>query len=184
MALASLLPFKVNKQLFSHKEGGRDNQRECQRGISFQSRVENTNITDCISSLHIITIYAPMIYSANGTRLTARCHFTGLKKLSNSRAQPPPTCPRNGAARIHNHYAKRRINPRCKGDFNGLRRELSGPIDTGYGGEQSALSASIPLTRSPLILPLRIRPLCFSAYLFPTTAVKKPKVIYIKLYFQ
>ncbi len=36
----------------------------------------------------------------NGTRLLARCHFTGPKKLSNSRAQFPPTCPRNGYARI------------------------------------------------------------------------------------
>ncbi len=26
----------------------------------------------------------------------------GQKKLSNSRAQPPPTCPRNGYARIQN----------------------------------------------------------------------------------
>jgi hypothetical protein len=31
-----------------------------------------------------------------------RCHFTGPKQLSNSRAQPPPTCPRNGYARIQN----------------------------------------------------------------------------------
>ncbi len=28
----------------------------------------------------------------NGTRLSARCHFTVPKKLSISRAQPPPTC--------------------------------------------------------------------------------------------
>ncbi len=32
---------------------------------------------------------------ANGTRLTARCHFTGPKKVLISRAQLPPTCPRN-----------------------------------------------------------------------------------------
>jgi hypothetical protein len=38
----------------------------------------------------------------HGTRLSARCHFTGPKKLSNSRAQPPPTFPRNGSARIQN----------------------------------------------------------------------------------
>jgi hypothetical protein len=37
---------------------------------------------------------------SNGTRLTARCHFTGPKKVSISRAQPPPTCPHNGVARI------------------------------------------------------------------------------------
>ncbi len=38
----------------------------------------------------------------NGTRLSARCNFTGPKKLSNSRAQPPHTSPRNGYARIQN----------------------------------------------------------------------------------
>ncbi len=32
--------------------------------------------------------------------LTARCNFTGHKKVSISRVQPPPTCPRNGFARI------------------------------------------------------------------------------------
>ncbi len=38
----------------------------------------------------------------NGTRLSARCHFTGSKKLENFRAQPPPTSPRNGYACIQN----------------------------------------------------------------------------------
>ncbi len=38
----------------------------------------------------------------NGTRLSARCHFTGPKKLENSRAQPPPTSPRYGYSRIQN----------------------------------------------------------------------------------
>ncbi len=38
----------------------------------------------------------------NGTRLLARCHFTGPKKLSISRAKSPPTCSRNGSARIKN----------------------------------------------------------------------------------
>jgi hypothetical protein len=37
------------------------------------------------------------------TRLSARCHFTGPKKLSNYRAQPPPTYPRNGYARIQSN---------------------------------------------------------------------------------
>ncbi len=36
----------------------------------------------------------------NGTRLLARCHFTGPTKLSISMPQPPPTCPGNGPARI------------------------------------------------------------------------------------
>ncbi len=36
----------------------------------------------------------------HGTRRTARCHFTGPKKVSISRAQPPPTCPCNVSARI------------------------------------------------------------------------------------
>jgi hypothetical protein len=38
----------------------------------------------------------------NGTRLSTRCHFTGPKRLKKSRAQPPPTYPRNGYARIQN----------------------------------------------------------------------------------
>jgi hypothetical protein len=41
----------------------------------------------------------------NGTRLSAQCNSTGPIKLSISRAQPSPTCPRNGSARIENHYA-------------------------------------------------------------------------------
>jgi hypothetical protein len=41
-------------------------------------------------------------WAPNGTRLTARCHFTGPKKVSISRAQPSPTCPRIGYARIKN----------------------------------------------------------------------------------
>jgi hypothetical protein len=49
------------------------------------------------------SLYAPRVFWApNGTRLSAQCHFTGPKKLSNSRAQPPPTSPRNGYARIQN----------------------------------------------------------------------------------
>jgi hypothetical protein len=73
-----------------------------------------------LQRLAIITIFAPMIYTApyimfwmcayplrvfwapNGTRLSARCHFTGPKKISDSRAQPPPTSPSNGYARIQN----------------------------------------------------------------------------------
>jgi hypothetical protein len=31
-----------------------------------------------------------------GTRITAQCYFTWPKKVSFSRAQPSPTCPRNG----------------------------------------------------------------------------------------
>jgi hypothetical protein len=61
---------------------------------------------DSIGNLEIITIYAPMIYTVfwapNGTTLSARCHFTGPKKLEKSRAQTPPTSPRNGYARIQN----------------------------------------------------------------------------------
>jgi hypothetical protein len=68
-----------------------------------------------------ITVYAPSfmhrVFGApNGTRLSARCHFTGPNKLSNSRAQPPPTCPRNEYARIQNimHRAEY-IYHRCIG---------------------------------------------------------------------
>ncbi len=44
----------------------------------------------------------PLLGAPNGTRLSARFHFTGPKKLGNSRTQPPPTSPRNGYARIQN----------------------------------------------------------------------------------
>ncbi len=41
------------QHIYSHREGGRGdlNQREGERGNSSQSRVENTNMTACISGL-------------------------------------------------------------------------------------------------------------------------------------
>ena len=52
-------------------------------------------------SLPLILIkISRVIWAPNGTRLSARCHFTGPKKLSNSRAQPPPNSPRNGYALV------------------------------------------------------------------------------------
>ena len=47
--------------------------------------------------LEILSFWVP-----NGTHLSAQCHFTRPKKLSISRAQPPPTSTRNGYARIQN----------------------------------------------------------------------------------
>ncbi len=44
----------------------------------------------------------PSFWAPNGTRLSARSHFTGPKKLRNSRAQPSPTSPRHGYAHIQN----------------------------------------------------------------------------------
>jgi hypothetical protein len=38
-----------------------------------------------------------VFWAPKDTRLSARCHFTGPKKLEICRAQPPPTCPRNGS---------------------------------------------------------------------------------------
>ncbi len=43
-----------------------------------------------------------VFWAPNGTRLSASCHFTGPKKLENSRAQSSPTSPRIGYARIQN----------------------------------------------------------------------------------
>jgi hypothetical protein len=59
--------------------------------------------------LFLYTPYAPMD-SGNleffgpqmALALSARCHFTGPEKLSISRAQPYPACPRNVSARIKN----------------------------------------------------------------------------------
>jgi hypothetical protein len=48
-----------------------------------------------------------VFWAPNGTRLSAQCHFTGPKKLDNSRAQPPPTCT------YPKHYARGCINHRC-----------------------------------------------------------------------
>jgi len=52
-------------------------------------------------------------WAPNGTRLSARCHFTGPKQVSISRAQPPPTCHCYGCCPHRNHYARGRINHRC-----------------------------------------------------------------------
>ncbi len=52
-------------------------------------------------------------WASNGTRLSARCHFTGLQKLSISRAQPAPTCPGNGCCPHQKQYARGRIYHRC-----------------------------------------------------------------------
>ncbi len=40
-------------------------------------------------------------------------HFTGPKKVSISRAQPPPTCPRNECYPHQKHYPRGSINHRC-----------------------------------------------------------------------
>ncbi len=45
---------------------------------------------------------SPVFWAPNGTRHSARCHFTGPKKFLISRGQPPPTCPLNGCACIRN----------------------------------------------------------------------------------
>jgi hypothetical protein len=49
-------------------------------------------------------------FGLHGTRLTARCHFTEPKKVSISRAPPPPICHRNESARIK--HIRGRINHR------------------------------------------------------------------------
>jgi hypothetical protein len=78
-----------------------------------------------------------MIWAPNGTRLSARCHFTGPKKLSISRAQPPPTCPSNGYAVMHasKHYAQGCLNHRSLGGFlhKSPRWRFQGPYWGGGG---------------------------------------------------
>ncbi len=50
--------------------------------------------------------------------LSARWHFRGPKKLSNSRARHPPTSSRNGFDCTHpKHYARGYINHRCKNSY-------------------------------------------------------------------
>jgi hypothetical protein len=52
-------------------------------------------------------------WAPNGIRLWDQCHFTGPKKLSIFRAQPPPTCPRTWICAHPKHYAQGCINHRC-----------------------------------------------------------------------
>jgi|LakMenEpi03Aug12_release.lakeMendotaPanAssembly.Ray.scaffolds.fasta_scaffold500619_1 hypothetical protein len=65
----------------------------------------------CTSDLYVLCVmifYAcRSITWASGMALAYRLDAIpqGPKKLSISRAQPSPTCPRNGYARIENHYA-------------------------------------------------------------------------------
>jgi hypothetical protein len=55
-----------------------------------------------------------LYWAPNGTRLSARCHFTGPKKVLR-RTQPPPTCPLNRCCPHQNHYVRGHIhvNHRC-----------------------------------------------------------------------
>ncbi len=52
--------------------------------------------------------------------------FPRTKKLSISRAQPPPTCPSNGCCPRQKHYERGGINHRCIGPpWRGLRVHTS-----------------------------------------------------------
>ncbi len=61
--------------------------------------------------------YSSLFWAPNGTRLSARCHFTGPKKVSISRAQPPFTCLRNWCCPHQKHYAQGHINHRCMNSY-------------------------------------------------------------------
>ncbi len=56
---------------------------------------------------------AQVFWAPNGTRLSARCYFTGPKKLSIYRAQPPPTCCCKWCCPHQIHYARGRIYHKC-----------------------------------------------------------------------
>jgi hypothetical protein len=73
-----------------------------------------------------------VFWAPNGTRLSARCHFTGPKKLSISRAQPPPTCLSYGCCPHEKHYARGRINHRCINSYYQKIQRLHGPEDIDY----------------------------------------------------
>ncbi len=66
-------------------------------------------------------------WAPNVTCLSARCHFTGPKKLASSSAQPPPTCPSNGCCPHQKHYRQGRINRRCIISYHDVQ-----PIDGAY----------------------------------------------------
>jgi hypothetical protein len=81
-----------------------------------------------------------------------------------SRAQPPPTCPSNGCCPHQKHYARGLINHWCIGIFlHKSPRVISGPIPPLWLGPLwfSPTTSHLPLRLGPpLILPLRLRPLC------------------------
>jgi hypothetical protein len=54
----------------------------------------------------LLNDYLEIATNKNCTRLSARCHFTGPKKVSISRAQPLPTCPCNGSCPHQKYYGR------------------------------------------------------------------------------
>jgi hypothetical protein len=78
------------------------------RGSNTRLRVRGRR--DCIWTTGQKACEFRLFWAPNGTRLSARCRLTGPKKVSISRAQPPPTCPRNGCCPHQKHYARGRIN--------------------------------------------------------------------------
>ncbi len=81
----------------------------------------------------------------NYIKLIGECHL-GPEKLENSRAQSPPTCPRNGYAA----YAQGCINHRCIGGFmhKRPRGRFQGPY---WGGWRSRCITE-------LVRPARVAP--------------------------
>jgi hypothetical protein len=83
------MPYSNHQDYIIFKNGG--------KVLYKQALKRNKNGAYCQVAWKSRVFWAP-----NSTRLSAWCHFTGPKKLSISRAQPPPTCPCNGYARIQN----------------------------------------------------------------------------------
>jgi hypothetical protein len=80
----------------------------------------------CTFDLYSLT---QLFWPLNETRLSARCHFTGPKKVSISRPQPPPTCLHNGCCLHQKHYSRGCIIHRCIGGFMyKILRGCQGPI--------------------------------------------------------
>ncbi len=77
-------------------------------------------VPNSINVWRIITIYAPMIYTApcvmlgpvNRIETIDECHL-GPKNSRYPGPNPLPTCPSNGCCTHQNHYARGRINYRC-----------------------------------------------------------------------
>jgi hypothetical protein len=90
-----------------------------------RSRISHAWAPLRISQLIIIQILIFDIFEP----LTARCHFTGPQKASNSRAQPSPTCPHNGSALIQNiSTGPYKINRRCINSYFRFFLNISNPL--------------------------------------------------------
>ncbi len=97
---------KVNNKLMNGRKEGKRSVLEdpCKPSLPLLAKIMATNffcITATFTAIFLASFPVTFIaiphrsccWAPSDTLLLARCHFTGPKKLSNSRAEPPPTFP-------------------------------------------------------------------------------------------